>query len=308
MHKQGSGDWIIDSGRSISGPVSTSVNSGTLTVNGLLNSLAVTVQVGATLNGTGTITGNLTNFGFFSPGDVPGTLTVNGNYTQSPSGTFVEQIASPTNYSRLLVNGHASLAGALQLSFLNGFRPSAGQQFTIISATGGVSGTFSRVISSAGIPVQVLYGKNGTIQIQSGNTETVFHFSDGTPNSTTAFIADTTFQGFGSLSDRLAESAKKNSIGITFDAGEFTYQGHHGDVYGFPITGQFKFTDRLSLNCAIPLEDITVSNAHLFQSGLSANLPIVVVKPSATQPWTWIVGLGAFCLGFYGEYRRIRSC
>ena len=32
--------------------------------------------------------------------------------------------------------------------------------------------------------------------------------------------------------------------------------------------------------------------------------PVSIVR---SQPWTWTVGLAAFSLGFYWEYRRIRS-
>jgi uncharacterized BrkB/YihY/UPF0761 family membrane protein len=32
--------------------------------------------------------------------------------------------------------------------------------------------------------------------------------------------------------------------------------------------------------------------------------PVSTVR---SQPWTWIVGLAAFCLGFSWEYRRVRS-
>src|SRR5208337_4601605 len=81
-----------------------------------------------------------------------GTLTAttfNGNYTQTSSGTLVEQIASAINYSKLVVTGgSASLNGALDIELLGGYIPSYGQKFTgILTATGGVSGTFKTIIN-----------------------------------------------------------------------------------------------------------------------------------------------------------------
>ncbi len=32
--------------------------------------------------------------------------------------------------------------------------------------------------------------------------------------------------------------------------------------------------------------------------------PVSIVR---SQPWTWVLGLAAFCLGFYWEYRRVRA-
>ena len=77
LTKQGSGNWLIDV--AMNAPVSTNVLAGVLEVNGSLQSPLVTVQAGATLKGTGNIIGNITNAGTLSPGNSPGTLTVNGN-------------------------------------------------------------------------------------------------------------------------------------------------------------------------------------------------------------------------------------
>jgi fibronectin-binding autotransporter adhesin len=121
LTKQGAGTWIID--EELDAPVSTNVLAGVLTVNNTLNSPYVTVQSGATLMGAGNISGSVTNFGSISPGNSPGTLTINGNYTQAQSGVFKAQIASATNYDRLAVTGRANLDGTLRLTLLSGYRP-----------------------------------------------------------------------------------------------------------------------------------------------------------------------------------------
>jgi hypothetical protein len=273
LTKQGAGTWIID--EELDAPVSTNVLAGVLTVNNTLNSPYVTVQSGATLMGAGNISGSVTNFGTISPGNSPGALTISGNYTQARSGTFNVQIASATSYDRLAVTGRANLDGTLRLTLLSGYRPVSTDQFTILTAGKGISGTFRTVIGPTGLPLQVIYGQHGVVQVTSGDVAPVtsggvpqitsdppaqaapkpeFHLSDGTPDSTTALLANNSFNGFGSQAETLAASNKSSSIGITFDAGEFDFQGYHGETYGFPIAGQFKINDRARLEYEIPLQ------------------------------------------------------
>jgi autotransporter-associated beta strand protein len=62
----------------------TNINGGVLKVDGSITSNTF-VNHGGTLAGAGTVSGNVTNSGKIMPGDAPGTLTINGNYTQSGS-------------------------------------------------------------------------------------------------------------------------------------------------------------------------------------------------------------------------------
>ena len=53
-------------------------DGGTLTINGSITS-SVTVNAGGILAGSGTITGSVGGVGTVSPGNSPGSLTINGN-------------------------------------------------------------------------------------------------------------------------------------------------------------------------------------------------------------------------------------
>ncbi len=294
LTKQGSGTWIID--KVLNAPVATNVMAGVLNVDGQLNSPVVNVQAGGTLKGTGLIGpvgGTVTNAGNLSPGNSPGTLTISGNYTQTSTGTYNVSIVSASDYTRLIVGGHAALDGTLKLTLASGFVPSAGNQFSVLTATGGVSGTFRTVVGPNGQVFRVTYS-NGVVNVTSAVQTKIepaqFHLSDGTPTSTTALMANSTFYDFGSLSNEMAQSGdKKSSIGVAFDAGEFTFEGHHGEEYGFPITGQFKFNDRIMLQYQVPLQYVEISNIGLFQSGLTLELPTRVIVPLPDQPWSWDV-------------------
>jgi hypothetical protein len=296
LTKQGSGNWVIDV--ALNAPISTNVLSGALTVNSSLTSRLVTVQTGALLQGTGSIFGNVVNAGTLSPGDAPGTITIIGNFTQGPTGTFNVQIFSPQNYSQLIVTGHASLAGTLHLTLASGFHLVAGEQFIILRAGQGISGTFSTISSSS--PVNVTYS-NGVVDVIGLSTSKpavppVLHLSDGTPDSTTALIADTTFFGFGSLSENMAlglldttEPPHNSTISVTFNAGEFDFEGEHGKTYTIPIAGGFKINDRVRLDYEIPLQYVTIADTSLMLAGVTVDLPVQVILPSPDQPWSWIM-------------------
>jgi outer membrane autotransporter protein len=128
----------------------TTVNGGSLIVDGSIESAQTVVNAGGLLGGNGFVGprsgGSLVNSGIVSPGDSPGTLTVNGNYTQNAGGTLRIQIAglAPSEHDLLAVTGHASLAGTLQLISLSGFKLHVGDQVKFLTAHD-VSGTFGTV-------------------------------------------------------------------------------------------------------------------------------------------------------------------
>jgi T5SS/PEP-CTERM-associated repeat protein len=96
-----------------------------------------TLRVGpnGTLAGTGTIIGDVVvDGGTVSPGASPGTLHITGNYHQLPGGLLTMEIggtAPGTQYDQLLVTGNLLLEGAVNVAFINGFRPRVGQAFDL---------------------------------------------------------------------------------------------------------------------------------------------------------------------------------
>ena len=292
LTKQGSGNWFIDVAMNAS--VSTNVLAGVLTVEGSLNSPLITVQTGGMLKGTGVIFGNVLNVGTLAPGNSPGTLTINGNFIQGPTGIYNVQIASAQNYSRLVVSGSANLNGTLRLTLASGYQPLPGQSFTVLTAAKGINGTFHAI--STNTAVNVTYS-NGVVDVSAppAAPKPQIHLSDGTPVSTTALIADYTFYGFGSLAERTAlglvdeESAKPNAISFTFDSGEFDVEGHQGKTYTIPIAGGFRINDRARFDYEIPLQYITLEGTGLMQAGLTLDLPFKAILRSANQPWSWDV-------------------
>jgi PEP-CTERM motif len=121
--------------------------SGQTVVNGTLNSAAPVQIQGGTLTGVGTIKGDVNNSGgSVSPGDAPGMLTINGNYTQGSGGTLTIQLGGRAqgDFSVLDVTGVATLGGAVNFVALGGFTPEAGDEFTFL-LFGQESGDFANV-------------------------------------------------------------------------------------------------------------------------------------------------------------------
>ncbi|MFL6530026.1 MAG: beta strand repeat-containing protein [Chthoniobacterales bacterium] len=142
----------------------TTIDEGTFLVNGSITS-ATTVNDGGILGGTGTVGAVTVNSGgTVAPGSSAGKLTVNGNYTQTGGGTLAIELGgySPgTGYDQLVVNGQASIAGTLNVSLINKFRPNVGDTFTIITSNS-ESGNFA-AINSCGFTAQSIPSASGIV-------------------------------------------------------------------------------------------------------------------------------------------------
>jgi len=134
----------VDAGGVINGGGQTTLTNGTLRVNGQVIQAGVTVN-GGTLEGDGTIQSNVVNNGgVVSPGNSPGTLTIDGNYTQGSGGTLAIEIASLISFDVLDILGTADLDGTLDLTVDAGYALTAqnGDSFKIMNwndFTGGFS-------------------------------------------------------------------------------------------------------------------------------------------------------------------------
>ena len=131
---------VFDSGKI--DPTTYTQSGGTTDLaGGSVISPTVDLQ-GGSLTGNGTIQGNLVNDALVNPGLSNTTLTVDGNYTQGQDGTLLIGISSLTDFSSLDITGNATLDGAVEFDFLNGYVPQANDTFAFLDATS-VTGDFS---------------------------------------------------------------------------------------------------------------------------------------------------------------------
>nr|WP_249153277.1 autotransporter domain-containing protein [Bradyrhizobium diazoefficiens] len=145
FNKVGDSTWSLTGTSSFAGPVN--VDSGTLLVNGNISSASgVAVNSGGTLGGTGTVANVIVNGGTLAPGTSIGTLTVAGSLSLTAASTYLIEV-SPSSSDRINATGGATLGGAaVQASFAAGSYVS--RQYTILTAAGGVSGTFGALTTN----------------------------------------------------------------------------------------------------------------------------------------------------------------
>lgn len=138
----------------------TSGTTLTLTSNSTwINSGIYQVDVGSTLSisgvfahrGAGTIAGagrvqisNLINEAAVRPGNSPGILTIDGDYTQLSDGSLEIEIAGLTpgsEHDQLDVTGAAMLGGRLDVPLIDSFTPAVGDEVVFLTAAS-VTGAF----------------------------------------------------------------------------------------------------------------------------------------------------------------------
>jgi autotransporter-associated beta strand protein len=135
FQQNGTGTTILTGSNTYTGV--TTINAGTLTVNGSIANSAVTVGSGAMLTGTGTVGATTINSGgTFAPGNSPGTMTVAGNLAFQSGALYVVQVnPSTASSTNVISGGSATLAGTVQAVFASGSY--VGRTYTIVSAAGG---------------------------------------------------------------------------------------------------------------------------------------------------------------------------
>ena len=221
-------------------------------VNGTLSAASLTFY-GGTLSGNGTINGNVTvgatipgasvpALTVVQPGDAPGTLTINGSYTQMANALLAIQFGSPTDFSRLLVNGDVSLDGTLLLDMSSDFlsQLAPGESFEFLSLNGTLSGAFSQVqfdyqgnTPLMGYVWDLIYGTNGVDLVWNSTTDygpLAVAIQNGTAIPTNFTTLD---QG---LSPEIESIIAKNHSGIDFSKLTFGSNGYVAPTYYGNIT------------------------------------------------------------------------
>ena len=124
----------------------TSVNAGTLRLGGGALGGSTSIAAGARLSGNGTLN-NLSVAGTVAPGDAIGTLNVGGNFLQSAGSRFEAQINAAGQSDLIAVGGSATLNGGT-LAVIGEAAP-VGTRYTLLTATGGVSGQYAALDATA---------------------------------------------------------------------------------------------------------------------------------------------------------------
>ena len=122
-----------------------------------------TVTLG-NLTGTGSTTSHVTvNGGSITPGvgNTPGTLSV-GSLQINTGGTFNVLIASTTQVGQVQSTGTAVVGGTLNAVPVNGWNLNFGDRYQVMTAGGGISGTFGTIAVPQGYRGRFLVENSGT--------------------------------------------------------------------------------------------------------------------------------------------------
>ena len=124
-------------------------NAGTLEIHGNRTFDRAVENSGTFIVGDDTtLTINLTNTGTFQVGNSPGHGTVNGEFAQSSTGEMLMELGGliqGDEYDVFEVTGTATLAGTLNLSYLDDFTATPGDKFDILQADS-IVGQFDDVL------------------------------------------------------------------------------------------------------------------------------------------------------------------
>ncbi|MFC7067360.1 autotransporter outer membrane beta-barrel domain-containing protein [Brucella rhizosphaerae] len=146
LTKSGSGVLVLNGANTYSG--GTTVTEGGLVIGDAAHSDAflsgkVSVENGASLSGLGFIGGLYAGAGsIIAPGNSIGTLKVKGDLTFDAAATYSAEIDASGKSDRIDVSGTATLGGAKVYVEKAAGTYMPGKRYTILSAEGGITGTF----------------------------------------------------------------------------------------------------------------------------------------------------------------------
>jgi hypothetical protein len=175
--RSGTGTYNQTGGSIVIGTVNIAYNAGS---TGTFNLSGGSLVANTVSKGSGTATFNFTGgtlktdnvaFAFTNSGGVldigvggvNGSATIGGNLTLS-SGKLKMELASLASYDKLAVTGSATLGGVLDISLLSGYTPNYNDSWTILTASAGITGSFSTIPA------------NYSITLAGGGTEMVLTY------------------------------------------------------------------------------------------------------------------------------------
>jgi autotransporter-associated beta strand protein len=174
LYKTGNSTQELDGNNTYTGST-TVVGGGTLLVNGSLSPSSGILVNGAALSGTGTV-GRFGTLGsaVIAPGGFnAGTLTA-GDGTFLGGSTLRVRLNGTSAYDRLASTGTVDLSNHPNLTVALNFASTGGEQFTVVTASGSIIGTFSGLAEG-----QVFAAGNARFQIHyTANSIVLTHVAD----------------------------------------------------------------------------------------------------------------------------------
>jgi uncharacterized protein with beta-barrel porin domain len=269
-----------------------------LQVDGSIQTSALTTIISSgALTGIGTVGGIQTNAGgTFAPGNgTPGsTMTVMGSLAFASGAIYLVQI-NPTTASFATVHGTATLGGAMvNANFASGTY--VAKQYTILTATGNVSGTFGGVVNSGGLTP----GFTTTLSYDAKDVflNVVMNAASNAANNNQQAVGNALTSFFNTTGGIPAVFTGLSSSGLTQATGE-TATGSQQTT--FNAMGQFMgvltdpFMNRGGFNAPSPSSGYADENATTAKSNPTDAFAMFTKAPpqAYAQRWSvWAAGFG----------------
>ncbi|MFB3896160.1 MAG: beta strand repeat-containing protein [bacterium] len=179
------------------------------------------------------------------------TLANTGAFSQTATGKLSIKLGSVSSYNQIAVTGAATLNGTLEVNLVNGYTPTIGQTFTIITRGSG-SGTFSMLTSTSNLSYTVTYNtSNIQITITAVSSSPYLNtYGDFTVSSDTSYwywekYGDGT--GSGTLSWTGSFMSQTGIVKMTQSAGE---KGKITQIFAVPSTGWYTAITKVATDIA----------------------------------------------------------
>jgi uncharacterized protein with beta-barrel porin domain len=274
----------------------------------------VTVNPGGTVGGYGTV-GNLVNNGVVSPGGSIGTLHVSGNYVQGATGVYYNEVAANGTGDLLAVSGTATLnGGLLSVNPQPGYY-FAGTTWTVLTASGGISGTYDAVRSSSPTLVFTTSNMANIVTMTVSRIPYASFAMDGRSLAVAFGLDAAVTSGYGDLANLFSALDFSSAAGIRFslgmlspepydaftqsifDAGRVLSAAQRAGIHAGAASGSPAFASPLDTGPAtlLALNDLTNGQGSLpvFPSGLGS-----APGAGASGPDIAVSGGGVFLKSF----------
>jgi uncharacterized protein with beta-barrel porin domain len=148
FEKAGASTWTLSGTNNSS--MAWAIKGGSLVVNGSMTGTSLTVNSGGVLGGSGTVGDVTVNAdGKVQPGDSFVTLNVVGTFTQNSGSTYAPSVNAAGQSDKINVTGNAVInAGATVAVQAASGSYARNTTYTILTASTGVTGTYSSVTSN----------------------------------------------------------------------------------------------------------------------------------------------------------------
>ena len=172
------GNWTVTGVQTFTGGA-TVFGGATLNVPDTLNA-TVSVLAGGRLTGDGTI-GGLVNAGTVAPGAF-GTLSVNGPVTFQAGSIYQVETNAAGQSDKILAGGTSSLTGGTVQVLAENGNYARQTRYTILTANGGVTGTFANVTSNFAFLTPTLSYDPNDVFLTLNRNDITFSSVAQTPN------------------------------------------------------------------------------------------------------------------------------